>query len=308
MEKIFDVVIIGSGPAGLSSGIYTGRALLKTLILNSFNYPSQAIFADVIENYPGFYDGINGFELIENFKKQAEKFGCEMINEEVVKIEEKEGNFFVYTLNSKNFFVSKSVILATGRRSKKLGIENEDTLTGKGVSYCAVCDAMLYKDKTVALVGGGDTAFSEAIFISRFVKKLYLIHRRKSFRATKILQKRLFEKENVIFYTPYVIEKILGEKKLQCLEIRNLDTNEKITIECDGLFVCIGYQPNTEFLNGFIDLDDEGYIVTDENLNTSKKGIFACGDCRKGSTKQIIYASAEGAKAGLSVVEFLENK
>lgn len=305
-EEIYDVIIIGAGPAGLSGGIYTSRALFSTLILNSFNFPSQAILTDIIENYSGFPEGINGFELIENFRRQAIKFGCKILDSEVKNIKKTDENFLVYTEDFKNGLKSKTIILATGRRAKKLGLENEDVLISKGISYCAVCDAALYKDKVVAIVGGGDTAFTEAIFISKFVKKLFVIHRRTQFRATKILQKRLFEKNNVEFLTPCIIQKIFGKEKLEALEILNLQTNEIFRLDCDGLFVCIGHQPNTEFLNGFIELDENGYVITDEKFETSQKGIFACGDCRSGSVKQIISASAEGVKAALSVIELLE--
>lgn len=307
-EKIYDVIIVGSGPAGLSSGIYTSRALFSTLILNSFNFPSQVVLTDIIENYSGFPEGVNGFELIENFKKQAMKFGCELLDSEVKEIKKMNDAFLIYTSELNNCLKSKTVILATGRRAKKLGLDNEDIFIGKGISYCAVCDAALYKDKVVAVVGGGDTAFTEAIFISKFVKKLYLIHRRTQFRATKILQKRLFEKKNVEFLVPFVIQKILGKEKLEALEILNLQTNEVLKLDCDGLFVCIGHQPNTEFLRGFVQLDEYGYVITDENFQTSQERVFACGDCRRGSIKQVISASAEGVKAAFSVIEFLEKQ
>lgn len=308
MEKIYDVIIVGAGPAGLSAGIYTSRAIFSTLILNSFNFPSQIVFTDIVENYSGFPEGINGFELVENFKKQAMKFGCKLLDDEVKDIKKTDDGFLVYVTNSKNYLKSKSIILATGRRAKKLGLENEDTLIGKGISYCAVCDAALYKDKVVAVVGGGDTAFTEAIFISKFVKKLYVIHRKTQFRATKILQKRLFEKNNVEFLTPCIIQKILGKEKLEALEILNLQTEKNFRLDCDGLFVCIGHQPNTEFLNGFVNMDQEGYILTDDRLQTSQHGVFACGDCRSGSIKQVISASAEGVKAAFSVIEHLEQQ
>ncbi len=304
-NKIYDVVIIGAGPSGLSAAIYTCRSLLKTLVLNSFTCPPQAVLTDIIENYPGFPDGINGFELIERMRQQAEKFGCEFINSEVAKIELKE-NFLVYIQN--DIIETKSIIIATGRRNKKLGLENEEKFIGKGISYCAVCDAAFFKDKTVAVVGGGDTAFSEAIFLCKFVKKLYLIHRRKEFRATKILQERLKQKNNVEFFTPYVVERLVGEDRIFGLVIKNIETQQIKELVSDGMFVCIGHQPNTEFLKGILELDEEGYIITDENLQTSVKGIFACGDCRKSSVKQIATAAAEGVKAALSVEKFLENK
>ncbi len=304
-DKIYDVVIIGAGPSGLSAAIYTCRSLLKTLVLNSFTCPPQAVLTDMVENYPGFPDGINGFELIERMRQQAEKFGCEFINSEVAKIELKE-NFLVYIQN--DIIETKSIIIATGRRNKKLGLENEEKFIGKGISYCAVCDAAFFKDKTVAVVGGGDTAFSEAIFLCKFVKKLYLIHRRKEFRATKILQERLRQKNNVEFFTPYVVERLVGEDRVSGLVIKNIETQQIKELVCDGMFVCVGHQPNTEFLKGILELDEEGYVITDENLQTSVKGIFACGDCRKNSVKQIVIAAAEGVKAALSVEKFLENK
>jgi thioredoxin reductase (NADPH) len=303
-DIVYDVVIIGAGPAGLSAAIYTSRALLKTLVLTSFTYPPQAVLTDIIENYPGFPEGINGFDLIEQMKQQAEKFKTEFLNSEVIKIEQKEKKFLVHTQD--DVIETKSVIVATGRRSKKLGVGNEEKFIGKGISYCAVCDAQLFKDKIVAVVGGGDTAFTEAVYLTKFVKKLYLIHRRKEFRATKILQEQLKQKNNVEFLTPYVVDRLIGEEKISGVLIKNVETQNAKEIFCDGVFICVGYLPNTEFLKGIVNLDEEGYIITDENLQTSASGIFACGDCRKNSVKQVICAAAEGVKAALSAVEFLE--
>ncbi|MCS7227845.1 MAG: thioredoxin-disulfide reductase [Endomicrobia bacterium] len=304
MKKFYDVIIIGGGPSGYTAGIYTSRALLNTLIVTSLTQPSQVVFSDYIENYPGFPDGINGFDFVERLKQQVIKFNCEILTDDVVKINPGEGRFDIYLSSEKTIYESKCVIIATGRRSKKLGLPKEETFVGRGISYCAVCDAFLYKDKTVAVIGGGDTAFTEAIFISKFVKKLYVIHRRKDFRATKILQKRLFEKNNVEVLTPYIVEELLGEDMLSGIVIKNVETSEVKKIICDGVFVCIGHQPNTEFVNKVLQTDDEGYIITDNNLQSSVKGIFACGDCRSGSVKQIVSACADGAKAALSVINF----
>jgi thioredoxin reductase (NADPH) len=303
-DNIYDVVIIGAGPAGLSAAIYTSRALLKTLVLTSFIYPTQAVITDIIENYPGFPEGINGFDLVEQMKQQAEKFKTEFLNSEVIKIEQKEKKFLVHTQDS--VIETKSVIVATGRRNKKLGIENEEKFIGRGISYCAVCDAQLFKDKIVAVVGGGDTAFTEAIYLTKFVKKLYLVHRRKEFRATKILQEQLKQKNNVEFLTPYIVEKLLGDEKISGVLINNVETQEKKEVSCDGIFVCIGHQPNTEFVKELLQTDEDGYIVTDNNLQTSVRGIFACGDCRKDTIKQIVYAAADGAKSAFSVNKYLE--
>ncbi len=306
---IHDVVIIGGGPAGYTAGIYAARSLLNTLVITSFSQPPQVVLTDMLENYPGFPEGINGFDFVEKIKFQAEKFGCKTIIGDVTKVQ-KQAEYIEVYLSSGEILKSKVLIVASGRKNKKLQIENEDKFIGKGISYCAVCDAALYKGKTVAVIGGGDTAFSEAIYLIRFVEKLYLVHRRDQFRATKILQKRLLSEElkhKVTILTPYIVEKIIGEESLKGLLIKNLKMNNLEQLNCDGVFVCIGYQPNTEFLKGVVDLDENGYVITDTSLQTSQPGIFACGDCRKDTLKQVIYACADGAKAALSVVEFLEN-
>lgn len=306
MEKFYDVIIIGGGPAGYTAGIYTSRALLNTLIITSLVQPSQVVFTDIIENYPSYPEGINGFEFIEKLKQQAVKFNCEIITDDVVKIDILDKKFAVY-LSSGSIYECRFVVIATGRRSKKLGLAEEVNFVGHGISYCAVCDGYLYRDKTVAVVGGGDTAFTEAIFLTKFVKKLYLVHRRKEFRATKILQQRLFAISNVEVVTPYVVEKLLGEKVLSGIEVKNLNTGELKKIDCDGVFVCIGHQPNTEFVKDLVNTDNEGYIITDGNLQSSIKGIFACGDCRSGSVKQVVYACAEGVKAALEIVNLFNS-
>lgn len=305
-EKIYDTIIIGGGPAGYSASIYTARALLKTLVITSLITPPQAVLTDVIENYPGFPEGINGFDFVEKLKQQAEKFNVEVLSAEVLKVEKENKLFIVYTQQDKRF-VTKTVIIAVGRSSKKLNVENEDKFVGRGVSYCAVCDGAFYKDKTVAVIGGGNTAFTEANFLTKFVNKLYLVHRRGEFRATKILQQRLLTKPNVETVTPYIVDKLIGEQHLDGIILKNVLTGELKTLSCDGVFVCIGHKPNTEFIRGMIETDDDGYIVTDENLQTSIDGIYACGDCRKGSIKQIVNACAEGVQAALSVIKYLES-
>lgn len=306
-KALYDVVIIGAGPAGLSCGIYTSRALLKTLIISSYTQPSQVVLTDIIENYPGFVDGINGFDFVEKLKKQAEKFGCEIISGDVVQII--KSVYFEIKLNNSEIenVKTKCVVIATGRRSKKLGLQKEISLIGKGISYCAVCDGFLYKEKIVVVIGGGDTAFTEAIYLSKLVKKLYLIHRREQFRATKILQQRLFEKNNVEIVVPYIVEEILGNERVSGVIVKNVGTNEVKEIKCDGIFVCVGHQPNTEFIRDLLTVDTDGYIITDDNMLTSIKGIFACGDCRSGSVKQVITSASEGVISALSVIEYVES-
>ncbi|MCS7152030.1 MAG: thioredoxin-disulfide reductase [Endomicrobia bacterium] len=305
-NKVYDVIIIGGGPAGYSAGIYTARAMLKTLIITSFIIPTQVVLTDVIENYPGFPEGINGFDFIEKLKQQAEKFGTEILTGDVTKIEKFDNGFKISLSSSNDFFITNTVIIATGRKNKKLGIEDEEKFIGRGISYCAVCDGALYKNKTVAIIGGGNTAFTEAIFLTKYVKKLYIIHRREQFRAIKILQQQLLTKENVETITPYVVEKIIGENSFKGIILKNVLDNTKKELYCDGMFVCIGYKPNTEFLTGLVKMDEEGYIITDEKLQTSVEGIYACGDCREGSVKQIVNACAEGVHAALSVISYIQ--
>ncbi|MCX7941442.1 MAG: thioredoxin-disulfide reductase [Endomicrobia bacterium] len=305
-NKVYDVIIIGGGPAGYSAGIYTARAMLKTLIITSFIIPTQVVLTDVIENYPGFPEGINGFDFIEKLKQQAEKFGTEILTGDVTKIEKFDNGFKISLSSSNDFFITNTVIIATGRKNKKLGIEDEEKFIGRGISYCAVCDGALYKNKTVAIIGGGNTAFTEAVFLTKYVKKLYIIHRREQFRAIKILQQQLLTKENVETITPYVVEKIIGENSFKGIILKNVLDNTKKELYCDGMFVCIGYKPNTEFLTGLVKMDEEGYIITDEKLQTSVEGIYACGDCRKGSVKQIVNACAEGVHAALSVISYIQ--
>lgn len=307
MEKFYDVIIIGGGPAGYAAGIYTSRALLNTLVITSIVQPPQVVLTDIIENYPGFPEGINGFEFIERLKQQAVKFNCKVVTDDVVKIEVLDKKFGVY-LSSGEIYECKFVVIATGRRNRKLGLAEETNFIGRGISYCAVCDGYLYRDKTVAVIGGGDTAFSEAIFLSKFVKKLYLVHRRNEFRATKILQQRFFSLPNVEVVTPYIVEKITGDKLLSGIVVKNVNNGQIKELSCDGVFVCIGHQPNTEFVKNLITTDSEGYIMTDDTLQSSVKGIFACGDCRSGSVKQVISACAEGVKAALEIVNLFDSE
>jgi thioredoxin reductase (NADPH) len=311
----YDVIILGSGPSGLSCGIYTSRSRLKTLVVDFVLVPTQVVLTDVIENYPGFPDGINGFELVQRFKLQAEKFGCEFLSTssqpEILLFDETKKMFKVNIEN--NIYYSKTIVISTGRRWKPLGIENETKFVGKGISYCGVCDAAFFKDKIVSVVGGGDTALQETLFISKFVKKLYLIHRRKEFRGTKILQERVFNCSNIEIVTPAVVKKILGENKLSGVEIEFVDSKVTKVLECDGLFIFVGEKPNTEFLldinvgNKRIVLDEHGYVVTDQNMMTDVKGIFACGDCRQNFVKQVVTSCSEGVLAAESVRKFLEN-
>ena len=309
----YDVIIFGSGPAGLTCGLYTARSKLKTLIIDFLLVPSQIVLTDIIENFPGFPEGINGYDLQAKFKLQAEKFGCEFISTstvpEILGIDDTK-NVFKTNIDN-NIYYTKTIVISTGRSWKPLGIANETKFVGKGISYCGVCDAPFFKDKVVCVVGGGDTALQEALYISKFVKKLYLIHRRNEFRGTKVLQEKVFKCNNIEIVTPSVIKKILGENKLEGVELEFVGSNIIKNLKCDGIFIFAGEKPNTEFLKKNVFgkkflLDDNGYIITNENMETNMEGIFACGDCRNNNIKQIVTSCAEGVNAAESVRRFLE--
>ncbi|MFQ3675317.1 MAG: thioredoxin-disulfide reductase [Endomicrobiia bacterium] len=309
----YDIFILGSGPAGLSSGIYTSRAKFKTLVIDLLSVPAQIILTDLIENYPGFPEGINGFELMSRFKLQAEKFGCEILSTSIVpEILEFDSLKKIFKVSvDNNIYNTKTIVIATGRSWKPLGVENETKFVGKGISYCGVCDAAFFKDKVVCVIGGGDSALQEALYISKFVKKLYLIHRRKEFRAVKVLQERIFNCSNIEIVTPSIVKRILGDEKVTGVEIEFVDTNVTKTLKCDGIFIFVGEKPNTEFLkkNDFskqILSDENGYVITNANMETNIEGIFACGDCRNNNIKQIVTSCAEGVIAAESVRRFLE--
>lgn len=306
----YDVIIIGGGPSGLTAGIYTSRARLKTLLIESFSIPGQAVTADHIENYPGFPDGISGFELIEKFKKQAEKFGTEFIAGEVKDVKEyKEGSKAGWKIEIEDkSYTALSVIIATGASPKKLNLPGEDKLKAKGVSYCATCDGALFKDKEVVVAGGGDTALEEALFLTRFVKKVTVIHRRDALRATKILQERAFSNKKIGFIWNSLISEILGDSKVRGVKLKNVKTGSTTDFPCDGVFIFVGYTPNTGFLKDLVQLDQDGYIITDDNCTTSKIGIFACGDCRKKLLRQVVTACGDGATAAFACQHYLESQ
>ena len=300
----YDVVIIGGGPAGLTAGIYASRARLKTLLIESYSVACQAVTTDRIENYPGFPDGVNGFELIEKFKKQAEKFGAEFIVSEIKGIKENKPGWEI--LADDKSYASRAVIIASGARPKRLGIPGEDKFRGKGVSYCATCDGALFKNKEVVVAGGGDTALEEAIFLTRFAKKVTVIHRRNALRGTKILQERAFSNKKIEFVWDAVISEILGETRVSAAKVKNVKTGVEKDLSCDGVFIFVGYAPNTAFLKDLLPLDESGYIIADENCLTSKVGIFACGDCRKKLLRQVVTAAGDGATAAFACQHFLE--
>ena len=305
----YDIVIIGGGPAGLTAGIYTSRARMKTLLLESVTTGSQAVITSEIENYPGFPDGISGFDIIDKFRKQAAKFGTEIKPKAVKSVSESE-------INGKKAWevefeggeaLSLAVIIASGAKPKKLDIPGEKKFTGRGVSYCAVCDGAFFKEKNVVVIGGGDTAVEDACFLTRFAKKVTVIHRRDRLRATKILQERAFANEKIEFSWNSTAVEILGDSKMSGVTVENVETKEKKEIPADGIFILIGYEPNTAFLKDVVKTDDIGYIISDNDMKTSKGGIFACGDSRKKLLRQVVTAAGEGATAAMSARLYVED-
>lgn len=307
MEKIYDVVIIGSGPAGLSAAVYAKRAQLETLVIEKDPMSGgQILNTYEVDNYLGL-PGINGFDLGMKMKEHADKFDTEFMSGEVEKIDTSDSIKKV-VLNNGTTYQTKTVIISTGASNSKLGLDGEKNLAGKGVSYCATCDGAFFRDKTVAVVGGGDTAVEDAIFLARGAKQVYLIHRRDKLRAAKILQEKLLSLPNVTVLWSSVIEEITGEDKVDGITVKYVNSNTTTHIDLDGVFIAVGTKPNTKLVDGIVDLSDDKYIVADEDCITSQEGIFAVGDVRTKPLRQIITAASDGALAVYSIEKYLSEK
>lgn len=301
---IYDVIIIGGGPAGMSAAIYAARARLKTLIIEKAGCGGQIAITDHLENYPGFETGINGFELAVKMQTQATAFGTEITYGEVLSVEV-EGNIKRVVLQDK-VFETKTIIIASGAAFKKLNVPGEEEFIGKGVSYCATCDGPFFRNKEIAVVGGGDSALQEALYLTKFASKVNLIHRRNEFRAAKILQEKVLENEKINVILDSVVEEICGTQMLESLKVKNVKTENISNLSVSGVFLFVGWQPNTKFLeNSRINLDN-GYIVTDENMKTNIDGVFACGDVRKKQLRQVVTAASDGAMSAISAQHYIE--
>lgn len=309
-DILFDVIIIGGGPAGLSAGIYSSRARLNTLLIDGSSLVSQLSLTEKIENYPGFPEGIDGPALLDKFKGQLDYFGAKYINDDVASINKKQiGSNVIWQVKvGEVIFKSKAVIIASGARFKELGIPGENEFRGKGVSYCATCDGAFFKEKELVVIGGGDAALEEALFLTRFASGVTIVHRRDALRAAKILQERALNNSKIkLVYSAAPVE-IIGDTKVKSIKIKDVKNSILTEISCEGVFIFIGYKPNTEFLNKIVDLDESGYIITDDNMHTSQEGILAAGDCRKKNLRQVITACADGATAGFFVSSFIDEK
>jgi thioredoxin reductase (NADPH) len=298
-----EVVIIGSGPAGLAAAIYAGRSQLSPLLITGNALGGQAATTSEVENYPGFPNSIGGAELMQLMQQQAERFGTRVEMDEVVEVNLRQHPFVIKTYS--HTYEAKSLIISTGVSPRLLGVPGEDRLKGHGVSYCATCDGFFYKDKTVVVVGGGDAAVEEALYLTRFAGKVFIVHRRNRLRAQKLAQERAFENRKIELVWDSLVTEVLGEEQVTGVRIKNTKTGEESVLAADGMFTYVGNIPNTQLFQGQLDLDDRGYIVTDRRMHASVPGVYAAGDVQEHVLKQIATAIGSGAIAAMEAEKFI---
>jgi thioredoxin reductase (NADPH) len=306
MAKIYGVIIIGSGPAGYTAAIYAARADLSVLVLQGYQLGGQLMQTSEVENYPGFEDGILGPEMMEKFEKQAQRFGAEMLPEDAISVDFSMRPFTVHTDSGE--YRSHAVIIATGASAKWLGLPKERHLQGRGVTACATCDGFFFRGKDVVVVGGGDTAMEEAIFLTRYVNHVTLVHRRNTLRASKIMQDRARDNPKIDFVLESEVVDILGDESVRGAVLRNVTTGQETTVEIQGIFVAIGHKPNTDLFKGIINMDDAGYIVPTEHTMTNIPGVFAAGDVTDHRYRQAVTAAGDGCRAAIDLERWLENQ
>jgi thioredoxin reductase (NADPH) len=304
--KIYEVIVVGGGPGGLTAGLYTSRARLSTLLIECALFGGQMTTTEMIENYPGFPQGINGDELSRLMEEQAKRFGLETVAEEVVKVSLEEEMKVVQTDGST--YHCEALIVCTGTEYRKLGVPGEKEFAGKGVSYCATCDGAFFRDSQIVVVGGGDSALTEALFLTKFAKELTIIHRRDALRGTKIYQERVFANPKIKFLWNSVVQEIKGDSVVRSIVVKNVKSGETKEFATDGAFLFVGLAPKTQFLKGVVQMDTGGYILTNDDCETSVKGIFAAGDCRKKLLRQVATAVGDGATAAFAAEKYLESK
>lgn len=308
-ENIYDIVIIGGGPAGLAAGLYAKRAAMNTVLLERYLPGGQALLTERIENYPGFPDGITGPELVNRMKEQALKIGLTIAQDDAAGIEEEGGREKIFRIitESGGEYKALSVILAAGAAWKRLGAPGEEKFAGRGVSYCATCDGPMFRNKKVAVVGGGDKAVEEGIYLTKFADEVTLIHRRDRLRAAKILQESLFRNKKINLSLNSVVTSIEGGRTVSGVRIKDVRDGKEKEIACQGVFIFVGIEPNNFLLKDKAKTDENGYILTDNNMQTSVEGVFACGDVRSKALRQIVVATGEGAQAAVSAQKYAEN-
>ncbi|NMB91663.1 thioredoxin-disulfide reductase [candidate division WWE3 bacterium] len=309
-STIFDVIVLGSGPAGSTAALYTSRAFLKTLVVAGNPAGGQLTTTTKVENFPGFPDGISGSELIANIRTQIEKHGAFFMEENAVKVSGSFKDMFKVETDSGNVYKGRMLIIATGASARWLGLESEQRLIGKGVSACATCDGFFFKDKVIAVVGGGDAAMEESTYLSKFASKIYILVRgdKGKLRASKFMQKKAFENPKIEFLFNTEVKEVLGRDFVEGVKvINNKNEEEKIISDVKGLFVAIGHTPNTKFLDGFVELDEKGYIKSHEDNKTSVEGVYVAGDVHDFRYKQAITASGFGCAAAIEAVRFLSD-
>lgn len=294
----YDTIIVGGGPAGYTAGIYAARSGLKTLLVEGAATVSQITITDLIENYPGIPDGINGFDLMQLFKKQALNFGLEIVTGDVQSIQKSADAPVLWNVDvSDKAYQALSIVAATGAQWNKLGVPGEEAFAGKGVSYCATCDGPFYRNKDVIVVGGGDTAIQEALFLTHFARKVTVVHRRDRLRAAAILQKRAFAEKKIEFVWKATLAEVAGTDFVTGVRVSDIESGKISTIEAEGVFIFVGRTPTTGLFRDIVNMDKGGYIITDDNMLTSAAGIFAAGDCRAKQFRQVVTAAGDGANA-----------
>jgi len=307
-EKTYDIVIVGSGPAGYTAALYAARANLHTLVFQGFESGGQLMLTSDVENYPGYKDGVQGPDMMDEFEAQAARFGAEMRPDNVERVDFSERPFKLWAEGEEEPVLARTVVIATGAQAKWLGLESEERLFGKGVSGCATCDAFFFRGKKVAVVGGGDTAMEEAGVLAKFADEVFLIHRRGEFRASKIMLERAQKNEKITFLTDTTVEEILGETTVEGVRLKDAKTGEENTLDVAGFFAAIGHAPATGLFEGQLEMDDSGYVLQKEHTMTSVPGVFAAGDVSDTRYRQAITAAADGCRAAIDAERWLEEQ
>jgi thioredoxin reductase (NADPH) len=302
-ENVRELIIIGGGPAGYTAALYAARANLEPLVIEGFQWGGQLMITSDVENYPGYVEGVLGPEMMKDFRRQAERFGAEFISDDVTRVDFSERPFRVFVGDDE--YRSEAVIVATGANARQLGLPSERTLQGRGVSYCAVCDAAFFREKETVVVGGGDSAMEEATFLTKFADKVTVVHRREDFRASQIMLDRARANDKIEWVTNAVVDEVVGDNMVTAVRVRDVNTDEITEIPADGLFVAIGHDPNTSLFVGQLDMDEHGYLLTHDGTATNVEGVFAAGDVVDHTYRQAITAAGMGSMAALDAERWL---